>query len=396
MVRRSLACAVLACVVMLPAPAAADPVTIWDFAVFSGGGATFTSGSPETRLGTNVTVNGFVGSNEDMDMTSGATVIASGVYVGGFLDMGQDAEIGSSTLLAEVIVNGVNPDVGAPGAFEAQINGNIYGNLYVTGDVQLQDHADINMVGGLGGNVEYTGNFDTNGTPVVQGTTTNVASTQTFTNIGIPAPTTFTASTNPLDDRSCTGGGCSSLTLAPGTYSDLNIGSNKTLNLSSGDYFFQSIDVNSDLILNLDVSAGPINIFVVGVTNFGSNQTTKIKGPGSLVYVDPGTNPSLASQVYLETHNRFNVNSGTQWAGTVFASKFEVGADEVFIGTGITWYGAAYGLDSVDIHQNSTINYIRSYRADLASTAVPEPSTLALLGTGALALVRRARRRPRA
>ena len=392
----ALALMVIGC---LARPASAGPVSMWDFTVFSAGGAAFNAQSnPETRLGVDVIVNGLVGSNQDMLMVGGATVVASGVYVGGYLDMGTEARIGNSTTMAEVVVNGVNPEVGSPGVFEAQINGDIYGNLFVTGDVQLQSYADIRKVGGVGGNVEYTGTYDTNGSPTVEGTVSLVGSTQQFSLITIPGATNFDANVGTLvtDDRSCTGA-CTSLVLAPGSYRDLDIGSSKSLYLTAGDYYFNTINVNSDLMLYLDVTGGPINIYVLGIANFGSNQTSMVKGTGTGGnYVLLSAAPDLAAYIYLETKNKFNVNSGTQWAGTVFASQFEAnGADETYVGQNITWWGAIYAFDSLDIHQGSTVNYVRSYLAPNGPTAVPEPSSLLLLGGGLLAVGRVVRRRKR-
>ena len=49
-------------------------------------------------------------------------------------------------------------------------------------------------------------------------------------------------------------------------------------------------------------------------------------------FVDPSLAPQLASLVYLETKGKFNINGGTQWAGTVFSSQFKApSSDELYV-----------------------------------------------------------------
>lgn len=365
----------------LAVSASAGPTSLYDYALFAGGGLTTNTPSPEIHLGTDTLVNGLVGSNQDVRLLSGATVVASGMYVGGYLDMGSNSVVGSPSLLSQVVVGGSNSVSGK----EASINGTIYGSLAVTGDVDLGSNANVT------GSIQYTGGLSENATSDY-GSATQVAATTAFSTVAMPASSTIVAGSI---DKTCTGG-CSSLTLDPGSYRDLSIGTDKVLYLKAGDYYFNSISSNSNLTLNLDVTSGPINIYVVGVVDFGSNHHTKLKGAGTGVdYVDPSAATALASLVYLETLSKFNINSNTQWAGTVYASKFESGSPESYVGTGVTWWGAVYAFDSVEIRQDTTINYVRSYLSpDLTTAAaVPEPTSLILLGSGLAIVARRLQRR---
>ena len=211
----------MVCLLALAPRAQAAPLTMWDFAVYSGGGAAVNGATnPETRLGTNVTVNGLVGSNQDLHIVGGATVNANAVFVGGYLQTGTGSTIGSASLLADVFVNGAN----SSGANEADLHGDIFGNVFVSGDLAMGNNAAIHQVGGAGGNLTFTGNLAQAGGATVEGLIADVLSVTTFPLLTLPAPSSFAVSANAVDDRACTGAGCSSLSLAPGTYRNLNIG----------------------------------------------------------------------------------------------------------------------------------------------------------------------------
>ena len=58
------------------------------------------------------------------------------------------------------------------------------------------------------------------------------------------------------------------LTLAPGAYRNLRMGSRATLNLRSGVYKFRYILVDADSKINFDLTSGPVRVDVVEDVEF--------------------------------------------------------------------------------------------------------------------------------
>jgi hypothetical protein len=395
---------------LVAAPVHAAPLSLFDFVVFSGGGSSPNSTSNvETHIGQNVIVYGHVGSNEDVGVISGAQIFGS-IYAGRNFDGGQNITVGSNVAPQVIIANGyaeMNGDLYgdfhsgsglAPGATTSMLlrsSADIFGNVYTRNNLQFNVGSGISV----GGNATVGGSVVNLNSNTVSGSisTGSTAGLLAFTPIAMPAATSFTASTLAIDDRSCTGGGCSSLVLAPGTYRNLNVGQNKTLTLSSGNYYLNQIDTSSGLELYLDLSSGvPLNIYVVDKAEFGMNMKIFVKRPGDggFTQISSLGDQSIASLVYLETKDRFKVHAGSEWIGTVYASLLELdGVAEGGIGQNIMVWGALYAYDSVEVLAGTTVNFVRSYLA--SPQQVPEPASLALLGCtlASLALSRWRRRR---
>jgi hypothetical protein len=386
MLRRFVMVMGLAAVLLTATAAWAGPATLYDFVVFSGGGAAFNSkDNHETQIDGNNIINGMIGSNQDLGII-GPTQINGSVYVGGYLDIGTGVTVGSASLFTEVVVNGLGLASIPAGAFEADLKGDVYGKVLTTGDVSLGSGSDIRAVGGTGGNVEYTGNIATNaGFTAVS--TTKVASTTSFALVPMPSPTPYNAVGSAFD-VTCNAN-CS---LAANThYGKLTTAQNITVTLTSGDYYFDEIAAGGGLTLNIDLTSGkPINIYVVGLASFGQNSVLQVKGAGTNnQFVSISSASALAALIYFETHDRFLMGGSSTWGGTVYASMLEnASSAEVVTGQNVNWYGALYAFDSINIADHSTITYV-------PHTSTPEPSSWLLMASGLLVVGRLVRKRTR-
>jgi hypothetical protein len=377
-VRTALMCLLLLGLFSFAGVVSAAPVTIplSSFVIFSGGGATPDSQTNyETAVGGHTTINGNIGSNQDFYMVggqdgSGSAQINGSVYVGGYLNMGQPLTVGSpSGPLRDIVVNGEDDGNTPDNAYEADFAGDLAGNMYVTSEymgdtVHLGTTGHISQVVGFGGNLEFTGeagSTDAIAGGNVEGTVTSPSS-KTFALITMPSATDLSGFVvtqgNPHNP----------VTLLPNTiltgYGTLTTSQNQTVNLQSGDYYFQSIDMLGGLTVNIDLTSGsPINIYVVDGVMLKLTEL-RVKGAGTggafLPISDPAAQP-LAGLIYLETRGIFDMRGASEtnrnlWGGTVYASVREESGGEVNIGQYQDWYGAVWAFDSVDIADHGNWN----------------------------------------
>ncbi len=393
--RGILSVAGLAAAVLMPGSASAVPVVLQlsDFVMFAGGGIAINSGD-ELQIGGHTAIHGNIGSNEDIAMAgnpvNGFPALLDGsAYAGRDITLGQELTVGDAAgPLREIVAN---RDANVGGA--AIVYGNVYGNR----DVSLGQDTELHSVGGSGGNVEYTNNYSDHASTIVDGTVTSPAS-KSFALIDMPDATLFSAGGV---DQTVPNGSGSELALGQGTYGALKTSNqNQIITLGDGEYYFDEIDAASGLDLQIDLTNGPCKIFVVGNVDIGQNAKLLVKDATTGgQFVSLADRPDLAAKIYMETHGKFEIGGNNQgetniWGGTLYASMLaDQNGDEIHIGQFMEWYGAIYALDTIQVMDHGTWNYVPFPPDEDENPPVPEPMTLGLVGIGlsGLAAVRRRR-----
>ncbi len=383
----------------------AAPISLSEFAIFAGGGVTI-DGNDELQIAGHNLIKGHIGSNQDIGIT-GATQILGSIYAGRNLQVGSNSVIGSDgvtpgpnlasstrfvspavypLLLAEVVAN---QDASFSGGLR------LYGNLFAD-KVSLGTNADVLKAGGIGGNVSFSNSFSFNSGADVEGTLTGPAPTTTFTPLTLTSGISFTAT-----GANQQVGGSGFLSLAPGSsgaYGALSTSSQfQTIRLTSGDYYFSSINAQGDFTLEIDLTSGaPININVVGNAKFGQDAVLKVKGAGTGGnFVPIGEAEQLASLIHWTLGGQFDLGGGdagawtTIFGGNVYSAL--AGGVGIIIDQRVDWYGSLHAFDTISLADHSRFNFVPEPPEQITGI-MPEPATVTLGLLAAAGLMMRRRR----
>ncbi|WP_442483015.1 hypothetical protein [Aeoliella sp. SH292] len=235
------------------------------------------------------------------------------------------------------------------------------GSLWANGSIQFQTGFGVDVTG----DVTYGNTFTNVGN--IAGTINRVGNT--VPDLRLPMATPFSPGTLDLtinDDR----------ILAPGSYGDVIFrGLYDELHLSGGDYYFNSLTKSSSAYLYLDLTNGPINIYIA---------EDLIVDPYLFVYVNgvpigastPLSIQQLASDVLFEVHGEAIVETGG--IGSFFGTLFTPFGDATLRGR--DFYGSVISGGAVNLE-----GYIVHYPSN--TLAVPEPpSTFAGMVAAVLVL----------
>jgi hypothetical protein len=154
---------------------------------------------------------------------------------------------------------------------------------------------------------------------------------QLFSLITLPPATTFNSGGTNIS---------SSCTISPGSYGNVNLGTSKTLNFSSGDYYFDSFSMGGSGKLNMNVDAGKIRIFVTGNVTFGTSLQTNVLNGGP-------------EDIYLEMHGNISFGGSDKWKGTVYCPS-----GNITIGTSCEIKGALWTNGEISIGGSTKIYFI--------------------------------------
>ena len=115
------------------------------------------------------------------------------------------------------------------------------------------------------------------------------------------------------------------------TDTDIVVGDNAVLELSSGNYQFDSLTFGEGGVLQLNLTGGPITIQVVGDMTVGSGFDMVFVDDFGVVLAD------AADQVYIEA-GYLTVGENAEWSGTVYVAD-----DDINFGQDLQLTGALYG-----------------------------------------------------
>lgn len=131
-------------------------------------------------------------------------------------------------------------------------------------------------------------------------------------------------------------GGGLSIPIAPGTYGDLRIQPSGTAYLSSGTYYVQSLDLEPQAILALDMSSGPIYLYVANSVIYRGSIITTAGKSSDLFVGYMGTQTAALEVPFTGTFVAPNAtlllgppSGGASFSGGFYAADVEVRPDVV-------------------------------------------------------------------
>ena len=329
------------------------------FAVF---GASDVSDTHDTVTGNGTDVSGgMIGSNRSV--TIGGTNVQLGIRAGGDVSTGNGTNVGTQGIVANgaVVLGGTNTIIGdVHGASLNAGNGtDLYGNVVsgsnftIGGTATAHTNVDA-QTASLGNSADVLGTLTlplgvspTLGGGATVGTLENDGTPSpdapdTFTEVVLPTPNAFTANTNHQNILSS-----GTLTLAPGIYGNLTSGNAATLNLSAGEYVFNTINLGGTNTINVNVTGGEILIFVVGNVTTGNSTEIVILGGGT------------AEDVYLESGGVVQLGGTNEWHGTIYSTKSNNPAEESIVtGNGTKVWGGLYSAEQVKLGGTNEIDLV--------------------------------------
>jgi hypothetical protein len=217
---------------------------------------------------------------------------------------------------------------------------------------------------GTNGNVALTGNSTIYGPAAVDYVTTGNCSTGSPTGIAesgkakvtggaiaLNGPITFATPTGPNPAQptanqsingscpsgmtGCTNTGTKTVSLAPGTYGNVNVNGGTTVQVTTGTYTFNSLTFTGNSVLW--VGSGPGGPAVVNLAGAGLNASSKVMDLSGGSIVNLSGKPSNLEFFYAGSH-ALNLSGGSQTYATAYAPNAPVN-----MSGGTDWFGAIIG-----------------------------------------------------
>jgi cytoskeletal protein CcmA (bactofilin family) len=221
-----------------------------------------------------------------------------------------------------VVLNG---QIRAGGKVDVNKDASIQLDVVATGDVKLNKNASV------GGDVSSAGQVELGQGATVTGTIQEQASGLTIVPLELLSPSTLAAGGQDETVQQN-----QTLTLSPGSYGKLELKKGSTLNLSTGQYAFESVKADKDSTIRLDLTEGAIVVDVA--ENLELNKDVEI-----VIVSEVGS----ASDVTFRVQQGVRLKKSGQFVGTFLALGPEKSA-------AFSWPSAVVRV--MDVFQINTTN----------------------------------------
>lgn len=308
----------------------------------SSGGDGSGGGPGDGDYGTGLTKFGIFG-KEGVSISNSTTIVGS---------------VGThGSLMLSVNSVSITGNLVTSGAFRGSNNSKLNGNLYTRGNIDLANSFEINGDVYTNGNVKMSNSSRINGNiSHPSGTTITTYNSARYNSQSEGgAPYTMFLTTLPPAESFTPGSedinlhGSQTRNLAPGHYGDLNLSNSSRAYLSSGTYYFNSITLSNTSSLNIDLSGGPISIYV--------KNKVQLSNSSAFNYLNAGA-AGGADKVYLEvTYSGsgygFICSNSVNWKGTIYAPN-----SGISFSNGTTAIGALYSGKTISLNNSFTFTHV--------------------------------------
>lgn len=171
-------------------------------------------------------------------------------------------------------------NIGSNGDVTFGVNTNVTADVSAGSDMRLKEKAVVD------GDVVYAGELDLGHKSVITGSVTQT----------LPDSLHFSVSEFSAGGQSFIVKQKESLNLAPGSYDKLQVKAKGELTLSSGSYFFNTFDIGTDVNIRLDLTAGPLYVYIVEQLEIGEKSEMRIVSasgePSQVFFIILGRTPN--------------------------------------------------------------------------------------------------------
>jgi len=118
----------------------------------------------------------------------------------------------------------------------------------------------------------------------------------------------------------------------------ISLGNKESLTLTAGNYYLTSIKLENGSTLNIDASAGPVNIYLTGDAEFDAKKGSSIKNTG---------NPTDLT-IYSDSKKKIDFTHCTGFKGAIYAPYADIDVNDAY---GMIW------AEKVDINKSGVVYF---------------------------------------